>query len=661
MASTEARFSPNVVSLQIRGPGYGDLSFYDLPGLFQVAETKGDDYLVDVVDNLTRKYVGRDGAIIMLALPMDLDLDNSKTLGVIRQLNAESRTIGVLTKADRPDFNRQDTIAYWLSVLDEKKQRVKEEGFYVTSLPPESRNLSAWEETFFRAGIGSRWPRSFDRFSARFGVDQLRCHITKALGDAFASSLPDIKQKFRRCLEQTGEDLDKLPELPSNVEHQVRMSLRDFYTSARRAVDNGDFEQNCKELTEGFFDCLVQMKPRITNAQKPRPRLPVEEIVVVSDDSELEIIGTKRGPPKGSTADPVTRKRRTDLLSTPVKTEEYFTQATFQSPATPTLSVLNNPNRVHFQGLLKEKGTIFRLSLQDIHKQIKLKTRGGFSDVVPFEVHEDLCLRAVSQWESPLNLYINKALAMLTSTVVEALERSLQQFSTRLIYKESYEFLMAFLKAEGAHQQRRLEGLLKNETYKAVTINESGLNFFETQEKKLIEGYRLFTRIKAAGLIDEDQNFKRDTQMSREEMQEQNELLDKHRAHFPEDEYQREVDVAAKVRAYYMTAATRFVDGASMDLNSRLFRKFSDGALDYYLDDKLGLSSYTSGTDYDQLMEEDTATAQRRQQLRKDREKVKAALDRVVALETSPTRQQDRQQPATRFDAFSGNDGTMEI
>lgn len=181
--NTEARFSPNIVSLEMKGPDFPDLSFYDLPGVFAISELKGDDYLVDVVENLTRKYVAREKAIIMLALPMDLDIDISRTLKIIRDSNAEDRTIGVLTKADRPSFDIPNTVAYWLAVLQGKKQTVGH-GFFATSLPPGKGldALAAWEESFFRAGV---WPLAFDEFVDRCGVDALRVYITKQLGDAF--------------------------------------------------------------------------------------------------------------------------------------------------------------------------------------------------------------------------------------------------------------------------------------------------------------------------------------------------------------------------------------------------------------------------------------------------------------------------------------------
>ncbi|KAJ2987956.1 hypothetical protein NUW58_g4228 [Xylaria curta] len=583
--STETKFSPNLVSLVMKGPGFRDLSFFDLPGIFATTEAKDDGYLVDVVENLTRKYVRRKGALIMLALPMDQDIENSRTLKLIRDLDAENRTIGVLTKADRPNFKIPDTIAYWLAVLDERKQRC--------------------------------------------GVDQLRSHITKELGTAFAQSIPGIKKIFKDRLQEVKVCLKTLPGVPGNVEHEVRMSLRDFYTSVKRAIEDQDFEQGCKQLTEEFFARLLELKPKCNMlTESPIPRR--KEIVEVSDDSEKDVTGSKRFAPKdlviGSTPK---RQRRNELITTPVKAEEFSAGGAFQSPATRSF---------------KDREPMF--SLLGIKKQIKLTTRGGFADIVPLQVHETFCLKAVAQWEMPLRVYIDKAITMLIAAVNRALESSLKSFGKRLIYKESCEYVAAHLDDVGVRQRERLSELYENETYKAVTFNELGLNHFEAQEKELLERHRLFIRAKAAGFIDPDEQIKRDEQMSREEKLEQSRLLDKYQAQMPEElmlvhafkhpkEFKREINVAAKVRAYYLTAATRFVDVVSMDINSRLFRSIRDGALDDFLEKKLGLFPYPSPEAYERLMEEDTATAQEREQLWKEQKKLETALEKLLKLERS--------------------------
>jgi hypothetical protein len=240
--------------------------------------------------------------------------------------------------------------------------------------------------------------------------------------------------------------------------------------------------------------------------------------------------------------------------------------------------------------LSRDNAVGFRMSLLTIQKEIRHKTRGGFGDVVPLEVHEALCLGAVSRWKEPLDVYIAKATRLLTSTVTKALEGTLGTFSRRLIFKECQEYLATILKEQTAIQSKRLWELFENETYRAITINEDGLDHFKAKEKKVLDRDRLFARAKAASLLEEDRQS--GDKLTPEE---EKKLLGK----LPGDEFKREIDVAAKVRGYFLTAATRFVDAASMDINSRLFRSFREGALlEIYLDQKLGLFPYPSKCGY---------------------------------------------------------------
>src|SRR5688572_4582779 len=99
-ASTMAKFSPNIVALEIMGPDLPDLSFYDMPGIFQNPADARDDYLVSVVRNLSKEYINHPSAIILCGVAMNNDAENSCTMNLLRRLGASNRTIGVLTKAD---------------------------------------------------------------------------------------------------------------------------------------------------------------------------------------------------------------------------------------------------------------------------------------------------------------------------------------------------------------------------------------------------------------------------------------------------------------------------------------------------------------------------------------------------------------------------------
>jgi len=97
----EADFSPNLVAIEISGPGLPALSFYDLPGIFASSAHKDEKYLIKVFENLAGKYIKHENALIICAITMQNDPGLSRTAALIGELKAERRTIGVLTMPDR--------------------------------------------------------------------------------------------------------------------------------------------------------------------------------------------------------------------------------------------------------------------------------------------------------------------------------------------------------------------------------------------------------------------------------------------------------------------------------------------------------------------------------------------------------------------------------
>lgn len=179
-----AKFSPNVVALEIKGPDMPDLSFYDMPGIFQNPADARDDYLVSVVKNLSRAYIQHPSAIILCSMPMNSDAVNSATFGLIRHLKALERTIGVLTKADLlPDTGNYEQ---WMDIM-ENRAHVTGLGYFVTSRPQnqELDSLKKWEESLFDDPSDERWPDTL-RFPERCGVEKLKTFLSEKLGEEFA-------------------------------------------------------------------------------------------------------------------------------------------------------------------------------------------------------------------------------------------------------------------------------------------------------------------------------------------------------------------------------------------------------------------------------------------------------------------------------------------
>jgi len=135
--STEAKFSPNVIFIEISGPGLPALSFYDLPGIIMNTGDPKDNYLVKVIENLAIKYIDRPNALIIWTLAMKGDPSNSNTGKVIQNCKAASRCVGVLTNPDHVAARHLD---YEKMLL--RKAHIVRHGYYVTKQPGDDSSLS---------------------------------------------------------------------------------------------------------------------------------------------------------------------------------------------------------------------------------------------------------------------------------------------------------------------------------------------------------------------------------------------------------------------------------------------------------------------------------------------------------------------------------------
>lgn len=178
-------FSPNVIAVEICGPGLPELSFYDLPGLFNNAEEKSQEYLISVFENLTMKYIKHERALIICAMAMQNDAGMSRTKAVISRCKAEDRCIGVLTMPDR--VNAENKHIDYDNILRGKKY-VLPRGYFVTKQPgPTSRCLRGpnyhlqarqEEEHFFATDRLWREGGEWAQFRSRCGTSPIQKYLS---------------------------------------------------------------------------------------------------------------------------------------------------------------------------------------------------------------------------------------------------------------------------------------------------------------------------------------------------------------------------------------------------------------------------------------------------------------------------------------------------
>ena len=229
----EADFSPNIVAIEISGPRLPALSFYDLPGIFQSAANKEEEYLIRVFENLARKFIKHPKALIICARTMATDPGNCRTITLIREENAQKRTIGVLTMPDRLP---EGSIHHDFDKILRKEAHVLPRGYFVTKQPGPTFSLHRSdyhiqareeEEAFFNTD--PRWTGEWEAFRNRCGTGAIQSYLSQEFARLIVGSMPSIETKINSRVQFVDEQLSHLPDLPQeNVQVSTTLPMLGF-------------------------------------------------------------------------------------------------------------------------------------------------------------------------------------------------------------------------------------------------------------------------------------------------------------------------------------------------------------------------------------------------------------------------------------------------
>ncbi|KND92575.1 Interferon-induced GTP-binding protein Mx [Tolypocladium ophioglossoides CBS 100239] len=635
---TVAKFSPNIVALEIKGPGLPDLSFYDMPGIFQNPADARDDYLVNVVRNLSSAYMSHASAIIICSMPMNSDAENSATFGLTRRLGASSRTIGVLTKADLLPKGGISNYDQWLTIMKGETHQTGL-GYFITSRPQgkDLEELKKWEEHVFEDHSFDDWPEDFHQFSDRCGIEKLKAFLSERLGEEFAKSLPNIKHTVELHLDKITKQLGNLPELPENVELEIQTGLMTFADIARAKMD--EFMRHFNVLPRNFRDCLLEIKPKFT--LKDRTDHPTIDI---SDDESdnLSIASTptaKRHAPV-SHATPSKRLRFDGAITTApngqIKPEEVN-----GGPSVRASGGSRPPPPAAKKTMLPEPFTNFATigrgfrTLREVREEMQAKTKAGMPDRISDEVYVDLVKEAIKPWNRPMDAFIKQTMKDLQSELDATLGKALDGLKKRFIYPEAKRHVRKCLEEHRKETEAALIGLYNDEMERLLTFNEESFKQYRDDEHIVLTRFRHNMRMEAAGLAVRPLGQWND--MPEEKRVQDSKRREAELVKLGPDQFVRELEVVAYVRGYYRLAALRFADAVSQRILCRMIPAIRR-KLPAYLEEKLGLRSPNAHGVYEKLMEEDLQTATKREMLKLEKLKFDKALASIELLETGASR-----------------------
>ncbi|ODQ66063.1 hypothetical protein NADFUDRAFT_46605 [Nadsonia fulvescens var. elongata DSM 6958] len=288
------------INLKIFSSHVLNLTLVDLPGLTKIPIGDQPTDIERQTRNLILEYIAKPNSIILAVSPANVDLVNSESLKLARQIDPQGkRTIGILTKIDLMDHgtNALDILSGrvyplklgFIGVINRSQQDIHANKCLRDSLQAE-------KEYFLTHP-------AYKNISHRCGTQFLAKSLNQTLMSHIRERLPDIKAKLNTLMGQTEQELhsygDKAFSSPQSRGTLILQLMTKFATTFVSSIDGTASEISTKELCGGariyyiynevFGSALSSIHPTsnlsitdirtaIRNSTGPRPSLFVPEL-----------------------------------------------------------------------------------------------------------------------------------------------------------------------------------------------------------------------------------------------------------------------------------------------------------------------------------------------------------------------------------------------
>ncbi|MCJ1463834.1 hypothetical protein MMC07_002443 [Pseudocyphellaria aurata] len=594
--SMQVKFSPNVVRLDISGPGLPNMSFYDLPGVISQPEVPEEQYLVDLVKNLVKEYIKDDSCINLLALPMTDDPTNSTASSLVRDVNAHGRTVGVLTKPDRHQQGESQT--QWLEMLRGQRFQLGF-GYFVVKNNPDSTIAHATaraeeREYFLRE---EPWANAWNRHSDHFGTLRLQTFLSQKLTAQILKSLPRVTEQIQRKATAIDHELRTLPEPPQgNLPIVVIQSLSEFESNVKMLIDGDIATLDDGEVPGCFFwkDWITLAMTFRGIMAESRPVLRMDSIDpggVLTPTKKRHQETIELSDDISDTGNPFRSDRKRRRTSVPSSDKPFATKFS-----------------------LRQIRDIIREGVPGLPGQIDTRT-------------VDRVIRmSLQKWDKPLDQFLGRVEQLCNDMFMKLLDRNFGCWRATLLYPRVVEICSSFLKDAMAFQRKAAERALQLELHKPASFNAEGLRTAEEKALNQIEADRRQYRASEYVRLQDQRNLKGSNGLSREDRV--GKVSD---AQLGSDAYSQEVHLIGSVRGYYECAFSRFVDVVCQGIQGELFLSCRNeiGAV---MKEQIGILKPDANERCTVLLAMDRESQERRVQLMKEKAVIVEAQDWLEGL-----------------------------
>ncbi|KAI4639533.1 uncharacterized protein J4E78_010860 [Alternaria triticimaculans] len=574
-------FSPNIVCIEISHPDVPSLSFYDLPGIINQAETVDKEYLVESVRNIVMDYVSDEESLILVTCSLDTDIANSTAGGIARKLGATDRCIGVLTKPDLiPDGSRHDKL---LEVFDEKRFALGHGYFVVKNLNQAEmkRGLTHTQARFEEHQFfsqGTPWSTAFSHYQHRFGTLNLQSFLSGKLAEQMTRKLPIIDQEINARLEQVLAELREFPDPPThNAPRIISDVVLDFSHNVRKELE-AEFpckawRNNWKLLQKAFFDALASMKPTMsTSGSKDatvymdvlgvQPGSSASKAIAVDDDDDDDedyVDDGDRDTPMSSNPETPTKKRKLGDTPgpSPVKTPSR------RGPLKTT-----EGRSVKFSTDFSELRKKFLLD--EVTQHLAENSQSKVPGQIEPRVVDNMMLETLEHWSRPLEEFFNTLEGQIVDQIKTVFHKHFSKYQGSTFYRTAWEVVEQMVSLNFTEQRNTMANESLNDEKEGPFIFHDEL--FELEKEAVLEHYRQ-ARFKARFNIYKRDRLKRTGKETTPQEEDRMRKDARVMAVLNHEPYVVELGVVAQVTTYYMLAARRFHDAVCMRIESKFFKQ----------------------------------------------------------------------------------------
>ncbi|KIJ13508.1 hypothetical protein PAXINDRAFT_100617 [Paxillus involutus ATCC 200175] len=528
----------------------------------------------------------------MVALPADFENQGAHHLAKKHDPEGK-RTVGVLTKPDRIQPGDEPS---WLRILRNETEPLVNNWYCVKQ--PASQTLSlgiTWadarrQETEFFA-IAQPWSSLDPQYQKFLGTGNLTERLSLILSELIAKRLPEIQKELMNTLQETEAELRALPRAPSGdpvgeVLHVLSSFSRDLSRRLEGTSDADGFLQTIRPCQEAFKRAIRRTAPNFIPWEKtqksrelPEPRFLANE---EGDDEESDDEG---------------------------------------------------------EGEYEHK-----IYIDEVFKRAQSARTRELPDNYPFVVQKEYIKQFTKQWRQPAMDLFDSVHAILKADLAKLVDKHFAEMGKGNAKQSVLMIVYDHLDEAAARTKERIEWLLALEQL-PTTLNT---HYYSDYKDKFLAYYKgcrentdLAARIKKfregnktvsgfQGIVESRLDPITQILASLSEIGITAEAEDLPRL-LPSDPMEAALNIMSSVRAYFQVAYKRFADMVPMAVDYEIVLGLEKD-VDKALQEGLQITGPDGYTRCQNMLQESSSVASRRQDVQKKMERLQAARQELKRL-----------------------------